>query len=125
MTSLKFRLWTVTAVAAFLFYVLWNIYWLSMGQVPPSILIGVFGIPAPTTGMTRSTLALVDGRWLDSLAFNPFTIPTILLWAYSLMKGAKWVLRRPDAQLAPVVVKAWAWVLGLAWIYKLTQHFCW
>jgi hypothetical protein len=94
-------------------YVSWNVYWLAAGRVPPSMLTGLTGLPAPTTGGTRSVTALLDGDLPRSLYYNAMTIPILGLLTITvsqvLLKG------RGDNWL----VTAWVAVLSVAWVGKL------
>jgi len=56
------------ALAAFAGYVLWNLFWLARGAIPPSILLYCTGLPCPTTGVCRSLLALRHGHYRLALA---------------------------------------------------------
>jgi hypothetical protein len=59
---------------AFLFYLIWNMFYLSNAQLPPSILYKLTGIPAPTTGMYRSLCALAVSDINGFLMNNPVVI---------------------------------------------------
>jgi len=102
-------------------YVLWNGYWLAGGQVPPSMLRELVGWPVPSTGMTRSLVALLDGQWATSLYWNALTVPVLGLYLASL-GTVGWLLvhRR---RLALPRWQGWAWGVLLigAWIVKLVQ----
>lgn len=100
-------------VCAFAGYVAWNIHWLASARIPPSILTELTGIPCPTTGGTRSLLALLEGDWSSSLSYNAMTVPLILLLGMTMIQ----VSRRRVVD--PWLGKAWLGVLGLAWVLKL------
>lgn len=108
-----------TAIALAVVYVAWNALWLTRGQIPMSLMKALTGLPAPTTGMTRSGLALLDGRWLESLAWNPFTLPVVALCLFSAAWiGRRWLTRQP--MLLPTwVARWWLATLAAAWIAKL------
>lgn len=115
----------VLGTVAFAFYLAWNIRWLAAGAVPPSILLGVFGIPAPTTGMTRSTLAFLRGDWTAAFLWNPFTLPFCgILWWTLLEVGARWI-RKQRLLLSKPLVLAWVIMLVAAWITKLAMGPTW
>lgn len=113
------------ALGCFCFYIGWNIYWLLHGRVPESILLGVFGIPAPSTGMTRSLIALVRGEWVDSLLWNPFTLPVGFLFTITLRVAIGNILWRKGRVLPRRIVQMWAACLGGAWLFKLVQGPAW
>ena len=80
-----------------------------------SMLTGLTGVPCPTTGGTRSLVALANGDFQRSLYFNPMTIPIIGLFGITFLQ---W-LRRGKA--ANWVVTAWITLLTVAWIAKLVS----
>lgn len=101
-------------------YLLWNAWWLYHGQVPPSLLTALFHLPAPTTGGTRSLLALLQGDWRLSLYYNPFTIPILLCLGVTLLLCmTQWCRRRTFTLHQPWVIRAWLVVLAAAWVAKL------
>jgi hypothetical protein len=107
-----------TALCAFVGYVVWNAVWLSRGRIPPSILLGLTGLPCPTTGGVRSLQALSRGEVLLALHFNPLT-PVYLL----LLGGTAWMLAGRMLRRRPLLLPSymgWAWgiSLGLGWIAK-------
>ena len=112
---------------ALLTYTGWNTWWLLVRKcIPPSMLLEVFGIPAPTTGMTRSWVCLINGRPLQALLWNPMTLPVTLLYAASLA----WIIlsvafRKRITNLPPLMVKAWFILLPTAWCIKLLQGPAW
>jgi len=113
------------ATVCFCFYLCWNVYWLCQRVAPPSILRGVFGIPAPTTGMTRALRALWRGEGWLSLHWNPLAVPFAALYAVTL----GWVLWR-FCRRQPVLLPAWmawAWLVLLlgGWVVKLAQGPTW
>ena len=112
--SLKRRRWpNVVGLSLLAVYISWNVYWLASGAVPPSMLTGLTGLPSPTTGGTRSVMALLDGDLARSLYFNPMTLPLIGLMAVTVGQIA--VKRRGDDWL----VTAWVVLLSVAWVIKL------
>ena len=109
------------AVAMILVYGVWQVYWLGMGQLPPALFLAVTGLPAPTTGGTRSLGCLLRGDWLGSLHHNAMTIPITLM----SIGCAAWVLAqayyRRQVRLPRGIGLAWAVLLTLAWSIKLLQ----
>ena len=106
------------ALIAFAGYVVWNAAWLLHGRIPPSIFFYCTGLPCPTTGMTRSMIALCRGNVRDFFLFNPFTLIYLALIGGSVL----FVLQRYRRQ-QPIVLPsfmAWAWLaaLGLGWLAK-------
>jgi hypothetical protein len=99
----------------------WQVYWLGHGQLPPALLLAVTGLPAPTTGGTRSVLCLMRADWEGSLHHNAMAIPIILL----ALGNAAWVVgqayRGRRLCLPRGTGIAWVVVLTVAWLIKLAQ----
>lgn len=114
-----------TAGAAACFYVGWNVWWLSAGRLPPSILQWTTGVPVPSTGFTRSALAALRGDVASSLSWNPFLVPFCVLLAASAFFVVRRAARRERIVLPPRLARAWFVVLPLAWIVKLVQGPAW
>ncbi|MGL4854903.1 MAG: DUF2752 domain-containing protein [Lentisphaeria bacterium] len=112
-SSFKFRCLIVFAIGAFGFYLIWNLTFMFNRTIPPSICLGLFGFDAPTTGMTRSVCALKNLEIAKSFYLNPFTIPTILIYFYSLLM----LFQRKN--ISVLAVRFWLIILSLAWIYRL------
>ena len=114
MRPVKQRRWpTILGLSLLAMYASWNVYWHATGRIPPSILSGLTGIPSPTTGGTRSVLALMGGDLLTSLYYNPMTLPILGLLTFTIAQVA--LKRRGDSWLA----YAWIVTLGVAWVIKL------
>ena len=84
----------------------------------------ISGLPCPTCGSTRGSLALLDGRILDALAFNPlvmssgiaFVIGGLLapLWAWKISKIPDLDRSLPMAAriaIVALVVLNWAYLV--------------
>lgn len=108
-------------IVAFCFYVAWNIYWLAHRTIPPSILRGIFGLPAPTTGMTRSLRALLSGDLAGSVFWNAFLIPVLLLFASSFVSLSISLLKRRRLVLPKPIAYSWFAILATAWLTKFIQ----
>lgn len=106
------------ARASFVAYVAWNAAWMAVGRIPPSALRAILGIPCPTTGCTRSIVALVHGNLHASLAWNPFTTPILILLAVSLQALFVAGLRKKELILPRWMGNAWLGVLLAAWAAK-------
>jgi hypothetical protein len=102
-------------------YLAWNGYWLAQGRIPPSLLLGLTGLPAPTTGMTRSTLALLQGDWEAGFLWNPFTLPFCALLMLTAAELAWKRARAGRLILSKPLALAWPAVLFAAWITKLSM----
>jgi len=100
-------------------YVLWNVYWVSHGRLPPSMLVAISGLPAPTTGGWRAIEALVRGDWLESLRYNALALPLAGLFAVTLFQLLYQAIGRRGLALGSYTVWAWSAVLALAWVVKL------
>lgn len=95
----KFTILRYSAIIAFGFYLLWNLYFLLNAQLPPSILYELTGIPSPTTGMYRSAIALV---YLDLNGFlmnNPLVVLFIPILAFILISLSVSCFRRKELEL--------------------------
>jgi hypothetical protein len=115
----------ILGTLSFGLYVAWNACWLAQGRVPPSLLLGLTGLPAPTTGMTRSTLAFLEGDWSAAFLWNPFTLPFCALLLFTVGEIAwKYVEKRRLVMSKPLAV-AWPTLLLVAWITKLTMGSQW
>jgi hypothetical protein len=108
----------VWARASFAAYLAWNILWLASGKLPPSMLLGIVGIPCPTTGFTRSLASLLHGDVRASLLWNPFTIPFLILLALSFHKLSLAALRKKEILLPKWMAAAWLITLIAAWFSK-------
>ena len=101
-----------------LVYVTWNTYWIVVYlRLPPSLFLTITGLPAPSTGMTRSFYALLRGDIAGSLFWNPFTIPFCLLFLYSLSYAACYLLGRCKP-LGRWFLFTWLTLLLGAWLTK-------
>jgi hypothetical protein len=103
---------------AFALYLAWNIRWLTAGMIPPSILLGVFGIPAPTTGMIRSTMAFLHGDWNSAFLWNPFTLPFYFVLAWTALEISLRFLRKQRLVISKPLTITWPAMLLAAWIAK-------
>lgn len=73
------RLLATITVLGFVFYIVWNMFFLQKGIIPPSIMFKLTGIPSPTTGMYRSLIGIIQMDFRVYIANNPFVIPFIIL----------------------------------------------
>lgn len=107
---------------ALIFYVSWNVFWLYKGHLAPSIVKYYFGIPSPSTGMTRSLIALGE---LDGRAFflwNPMTLPLLAIFVLTLgIITFQW-LRKMPLRISPWLFRIWIGILLTAWMIKLLQY---
>lgn len=106
------------ALGIFGFYMFWNAVWIASGSVPPSMLQAFTGIPCPTTGCTRSMLALLQGRWVEAVWWNPFTLLYVGLLVYSAFVLAWQLLRGERLLLRPLVGRLWIMFLAAGWAAK-------
>jgi hypothetical protein len=109
-----------TAAAMLVVYVLWNLFWLAHARIPPSLFLGLTGLPGPTTGGTRSFFCLLHGDWRGSLAYNPMTVPILGLFIFSVTRLTIQVIGRRRLRLPDWVLWALLSLLGVAWLIKLT-----
>ncbi len=85
----------------------------------------VTGLPCPGCGMTRSTLALMNGRFLDSLRYNALTWIMILFWLIVAI-GITIPARYRKVWIEKIGVwetrTRWGlWFAGIVAIYTLTR----
>ncbi len=73
------------------------------------------GLPSPTTGGTRSFLALLAGDVRLSLYYHPFTPPILGLLAVTIGQLLT------QGRCANWMAKAWVLLLALGWIVKLAS----
>jgi hypothetical protein len=106
------------AMVCFAAYLTWNVRWLAAGKIPPSALRAFLGIPCPTTGGVRSFLSLLHGEFYASVLWNPFTIPILILAAFSSEKLLVAALRKKELVLPNWLGAAWWSVLIAAWLAK-------
>ena len=104
-------------------YIVWQIYWLAKGQLPPALFLALTGWPAPTTGGTRAILLLLQEDWRDSLDLNPLAVPMTFLLLFTLMVLVRCLLREKRIRLPEGIFRAWIIVLSVAWIVQLTKAF--
>ena len=115
----------VTASAGLVCYCGWWVLWLGRGKLPPSPFLALTGLPAPTTGFTRSLLSLLRGDWHACLRWNPFSIPICVLLALSLACLGWRLLRRRPLRLGRHFLYLWAGLLLAAWAAKLLGGPAW
>jgi hypothetical protein len=106
------------ALGAFALYLVWNAIWIAKGKIPPSVLTALAGIPCPTTGGTRSVVALFHGEWHQAFLYNPLTPIYLLLFAYSVAFLSRQMLI--GKRLALQRFTAWMWMASLTagWVAK-------
>src|SRR5207253_3413552 len=102
-------------------YVCWQVFWLCQARVPPSLFLAFTGLPAPTTGGTRSLIQLCRGDWRGSLHYNPMAVPIILVLIATVGWLACQLVKRQRLYLPRASWLAWLFVLAVAWVVKLTQ----
>lgn len=99
------------AFGMFGFYLFWNAVWIASGRLPPSMLRALAGVPCPTTGCTRSMIALFHGQWAEAFCWNPFTLTYVGLLACSAFLLVRQILRGERLMLRPLV--GWLWMASL------------
>jgi hypothetical protein len=120
-TVWRFVLRTAFAGLA-LIYFGWNLYWLVQLRLAPSLFQALTGLPCPTTGCTRSMLALLRGELSESLRYNALTVPICLLLAATCSQLLGQGLARKRLALSSWLVWVWAVILPLAWLLKLAGN---
>jgi len=117
------RIWRFTlrtfAIALAVVFVGWNAFWLCQFQGPPSLMKALTGLPAPTTGITRSLKQLLSGNWLESVRYNAMLAPIGALLVLTLGLLAWQLFRRQRLAMPRWTVLGWGIVLIAAWVLKL------
>lgn len=106
------------AIGAFIFYLVWNVAWILGGQIPPSILKSMLGLPCPTTGGYRSVLAFCEGNFAQSFLFNPMMPAYILLFVCSIAVLLRQMYNRERLVLRPFIAWMWCVSLVIGWAAK-------
>lgn len=110
-------IWTIVGWTGLIVYLTWNAAWLYGGQLAPSLFYAASGLPAPTTGLTRSLLALGNGDLRMSFLWNPLAIPICILYIYTLGVTAG-IICGKQRTLPRSILILWAVILIAAWIAK-------
>jgi len=116
------RLLGMVAVLGFVAYCAWWAYWLLQGRLPSAPFKAITGLPAPTTGCTRSLRCLLQGDVATALQWNAFALPITALFALSIGWLMVRLLQRRPLLLPSCFLHLWAIVLLLAWATKLLGH---
>jgi hypothetical protein len=103
-------------------------WWLGPAAPTLCMLRRTTGLPCPTCGATRAGMAMLDGRVLDAVAFNPMLV--LVGGAVAAALAVRVVFgRRVRVDLAP-----WAWRVAWAalaiafianWIYVIRRDGSW
>lgn len=102
--------WGGLALAALALRPLWT--WLAP-HLRPCLMRVVTGIPCPTCGATRSTLALFEGRFGDALVLNPLVTVVAATFVVGGLVAPLWTWRRGTVPTVPLPLPLWSRV-GLA-----------
>ncbi len=113
------RVLKILAILAGIFYISWNGYFLWHKSVPPSIFYALTGYPAPTTGGTRATIALLRGDIELYFSYNPFTLLFIILIFYSIFELLKSWFYQKKLRLSTLSVTLWIFILVVAWVWQI------
>ena len=113
--------WAGLALGAIALRPLWS--WLAP-YLRPCLLRTATGVPCPTCGATRGTLALFEGRILDALLLNPLATVVLASFVVGGLVAPLWAWFRGTAPALPsplpgwsrlglvvVVAANWAWVI--------------
>jgi hypothetical protein len=107
------------ATALAIVYVAWNVVWLVLFHcLPPSLLLALTGLPAPTTGMTRSLLCLCRADFRQSFLWNAMALPMALLFAVCLLWILFLAVGGRKVVLPQWVLHCWGAFLIVAWVGK-------
>ena len=94
--------------------------------LPRCLLRHVTGIPCPTCGATRATVALFDGRLLDAVILNPMVAGGTLVFLVLGLVAPLWAWRRLEI---PVIDRLPTWarvgvlaIITVNWIWVIAQR---
>jgi hypothetical protein len=117
-------LWGGLALAVVALEPLWR---LASGVLRPCVFRAVTGIPCPTCGATRGTLALLDGQPLVALELNPLVTIVAIGFVAGGVLAPLWVWRRGTVPviatplplwtrigLIGLIIANWAWVIAVS-----------
>jgi len=86
------------------------------------------GVPCPTCGGTRTAVGLINGRWSEALADNPFVVVALVLFVVWVVWGVSATLLPPlrrDLVLTESEKKAARITAGAgfvaAWIWQIVR----
>lgn len=115
-------IWAGLALAVVALAPLWP---LLASLARPCVFHSVTGMPCPTCGATRSVLALLDGRLVDALAFNPLVFVSSLVFFAGAVIAPLWTWRRATLPrlghplpmwlrigIVLVILANWAWLIA-------------
>ncbi|QEG41205.1 DUF2752 domain-containing protein [Roseimaritima ulvae] len=108
-----------TSLALLVVYLGWNLWELSLFQVPSSLFLALTGLPCPTTGGTRAMLALWEGRLSDSLRHNPLAVPIALLGCLTVGQLLRGYYQHQRLRLSTRWLYGWLVLLAVAWVIQL------
>lgn len=103
-------------------YGAWNLLHLFYRQVPSSLFLEFTGLPCPTTGGTRSLLALIHGDFALSLRWNPATLPLLLLAGATCVHIFAAVVKEGRVRLSDSLARSWMILLAVGWAVQIVQY---
>ena len=116
-------IWGGLTVATALLTPLWVLVapWLR-----PCLFRSVTGIPCPSCGATRGVLALLDGRPMDALSFNPLVVLLVIAFGIGGLLAPIWARaagvlpefshplpRWVRLGIVAVIIVNWVWVIAV------------
>jgi hypothetical protein len=115
-------IWGGLALAIVALKPLWAVV---MPHLRPCLFHSLTGIPCPSCGGTRCVLALLDGRLLDAVSFNPLVFAVSLAFFAGGLVAPLWAWRRGTAPrlgrplplwvrfgLVLVIIANWGWLIA-------------
>ena len=115
MLAFLFKTWqrryvsTILAILAAYFYLFISAYYESSRNITICIFKNLSGYPCPGCGITRGTIALFSGKFLQSFILNPMAIVinimaiTALVWmSIDLIKGKQSFEKASKFKLKPI-----------------------
>ena len=74
----------------------------------PCLLRTVIGVPCPTCGATRGTMALLEGRIVEALTLNPLVATSVAVFLVGGVIAPLWAWRKGTAPRLPSPLPMWA-----------------
>lgn len=117
------KLLVIIALCGFIFYVCWNVFYISQGFIPASILYKLTGVPSPTTGMYRSFIGLINMDYETYIIYNPFVIPFILLLLITAVVIVKRIKNRQPVLINNILKNSYLLIFVISEIWLIIRCF--
>lgn len=118
-----YKFLVIVTLLGFISYVCWNVFYLSHGIIPASILYKLTGIPSPTTGMYRSFIGLITMNKDVYFSYNPFVIPFILLLLITGVVIVKRIKNRQPVLINNILGNSYLLIFVISEIWLIIRCF--